>query len=246
MPFWYQKSFSVTSDDFARSFRPSKLCSDLAFWKDRCLNDSQDASKYVESRRCSTYRNGSFLIKQCQNNEIYCPNKGKCLADVNDCEAHFYFGNETQCLNQNMHHCHESNQCIWKDWVCDGFIQCLQGDDEDFNLCYERRSFAEGATFKCTEAKRFGYDVTILATKCNDIEECKDGIDEDGCQNDDSSGLISIGILFLAIAVIWITIFLKFADDAIPQESKYDHSLSDLKGDRLCVLKVSSKNCLEF
>ena len=84
--------------------------------------------------------------------------------------------------------------------------------------------------------------------KCNRIEECKDGIDEDEdvCQNDDSSGLIAIGIFFLAIAVIWITIFLKFADDAIPQESKYDQSLSDLKGDKLSSLKVSPKNCLEF
>ena len=56
----------------------------------------------------------------------------------------------------------------------------------------------------------------------------------------------SNGIFFLAIAVIWITIFLKFADDAIPQESKYDQSLSDLKGDKLSSLKVSPKNCLEF
>ena len=147
-----------------------------------------------------------------------------------------------------MYHCHKSNQCIWQDWVCDGFVQCLEGDNEDFNLCYERGSFAKGATLKCTEAKRFGYDVTILATKCNRIKECKDGIDEDEdvCQNDDSSGLIAIGIFFLAIAVIWITIFLKFADDAIPQESKYDQSLSDLKGDKLSSLKVSPKKLLRI
>ena len=155
------KSFSQTSDDYAKSFRPSKLCSDLDFWKDRCLNDSV---KYVESRRCSSYGNGFFSMKQCQNNEIYCPNKGECFSDVNKCEAQFYFGNETQCQNQDMHHCPKSNQCIWQDWVCDGFVQCLEGDDEDFNLCYERGSFAKGATLKCTEAKRFGYDVTILAT----------------------------------------------------------------------------------
>ena len=180
-------------------------------------------------------------MKECQNNEIYCPNKDKCFSDVNKCEAQFYFGNETQCQNQKMYHCPKSNQCIWLDWVCDGFVQCLEGDDEDFNLCYKKESFAEGATLKCLEAERFGYNVTILASKCNGIKECKDGVDEDGCQNDNKSGLFAIGIMLYGIAVIWIVIYLKLSDDDIPPESKYDQSLADLKGDELSSLKVSPK-----
>ena len=237
---------SAASDDFVKSFRPSKLCSDLAFWKLQCLNSSQKAINYVEARRCTTYENHSFKADQCKVSEIYCPNKDKCLPDVNDCQAQFYFGNKSQCESQKMHHCPKSNQCIWQDWVCDGFVQCLEGDDEDFDLCYGRRSFPEGATFKCLEAKRFGYNVTILATKCNGIEECKDGIDEDGCYDNDKSGFFAIGIMLYGIAVIWIVIFLKFSDDDIPPESKYDQSLSDLKGDKLSSLKVSFKNCIEF
>ena len=177
-------------------------------------------------------------MKQCQNNEIYCPNKGECFSDVNKCEAHFYFGNETQCQNQNMHHCPKSNQCIWQDWVCDGFVQCLEGEDEDFSLCYEKRSFAEGATFKCTEAKRFGYNVTILATKCNGIDECRDRIDEVDCQNNDSEGLIALGILFITMAVIWIFIHIRFANDDASHESKYDPALLNFTGDKLAYIKV--------
>ena len=234
-----------------KSFRPSKLCSDLSFWKDRCLNDSQDASDYVESRRCSTYESKSFSMKQCQNNEIYCPNKDKCFSDVNKCEAQFYFGNETQCQNQNMHHCRESNQCIWQDWVCDGFVQCLEGDDEDFDLCYERESFPEGATFKCLEAKRFGYNVTILATKCNKIKECEDGIDEDGCgcqdrsdeadcQSDESRVLVATLVVFAVILLIWIVIYLVHdKNESIANISKEEkeHAQS-AKGDTLALLKV--------
>ena len=155
------KICSITSDEWVHSFRPSKLCSDLSFWRDKCLNDSKTALKYVESRRCATYENKFHQIEQCQNDEIYCPNinNGTCLEDVNGCEAQFYFGNQTQCQSQKMHHCPKSNQCIWQDWVCDGFVQCLHGEDEDFDLCYERGSFAEGATVECLEAKRFGYNV---------------------------------------------------------------------------------------
>ena len=244
--------FSTTSDDFLNSYRPSKLCSDLAFWKEKCLNDSQNATTYVESRRCSTYENQSHQFESCKENEIYCPNKDKCFSDVNKCKAHFYFGNETQCQNQNMHHCPKSNQCIWQDWVCDGFVQCLEGEDEDFSLCYEKRSFAEGATFKCTEAKRFGYNVTILATRCNCIEECKDGIDEDccgcqdrsdeaDCQSDESRVLVATLVVFAVIVLIWIVVYHVYdnneAMDDISKEEK-EHAQS-AKGDTLALLKVA-------
>ena len=111
-------SLSGTSDDYMRSFRPSKLCSDLAFWKHRCLNDSQEALQYVEAKRCSTYETRSIRNETCLPNQIYCSNKNTCLTNINECEGHFYFGNETQCKNLNMYHCPESNQCIWQDWVC--------------------------------------------------------------------------------------------------------------------------------
>ena len=177
-------------------------------------------------------------MKECQNNEIYCPNKDKCFSDVNKCEAQFYFGNKTQCQSQNMYHCPESNQCIWQDWICDGFVQCLEGDDEDFELCYKRGSFAEGATVECIEAQRYGYDVKILASKCNDIVECKNGIDEVDCQNNDSEGLIALGILLIAVAVIWVVIHVRFANDDTSQEASYDPASLQFKGDKLSHIKV--------
>ena len=241
--------FSHTSDDYRKSFRPSELCSDLAFWRNKCLNNSQNATKYVESRRCSTYEDKSNQIKQCQYNEIYCLSQDKCLSNVKKCKAQFYFGNKTQCEQQNMYHCTQSQQCIWQDWVCNGFVQCLKGEDEDFDLCYKRGSFAEGATVQCAEAKPYEYNVTILATKCNGIVECKDGTDESDCQNDDSLGFKAFGILFAIVAAIWITIYRtlsydEFGIDSVTQESRYDLNLSDSKGEKLSTLKVSFKKCL--
>ena len=250
IPFY--SHFSATTDDFQRSYRPSKLCSDLAFWKDKCLDDSQNAALYRESRRCKTYHKHSYPIDECQDDEVYCSNKAKCLSNINECQAGLYFGNEIQCQNHSMFHCRRSNQCIWQDWVCDGFVQCLKGDDEDFDLCYGRESFPEGATFKCLEAKRFGYNVTILATKCNKIKECEDGIDEDGCgcqdrsdeadcQSNESRVLVATLVVFAVILLIWILIYYVYDNnetmDDISKEEK-EHAQS-AKGDTLALLKVA-------
>ena len=196
--------------------------------------------KFVESKRCSTYELQPFLAKQCRETEIFCPNKGKCLSKINDCEAGIYFGNKTQCDNQNMFHCANSNQCIWQDWVCDGFIQCLEGDDEDFDLCYERGSFAEGATVKCAETKRFGYEVNILASKCDGVVECRDGWDELDCQSDDTKAMIAIGAFCALITLIWILIYYFYNEG----KAEYHPSIEEcdnvqrLRGESLAQIKV--------
>ena len=233
-------SLSGTSDDYMRSFRPSKLCSDLAFWKHRYLNDSQEALQYVEAKRCSTYETRSIRNETCLPNQIYCSNKDTCLTNINECEGHFYFGNETQCKNLNMYHCPESNQCIWQDWVCDGFVQCLEGDDEDFDVCYNRGSFAEGATVKCNETKRYTYNITILATKCNHIIECENEEDEKDCQTDELKVSIVLGVFFAVILLIWIWIHHFYGSGQIEENiSKQKREWAqNLKGDSLAFTKV--------
>ena len=81
----------------------------------------------------------------------------------------------------------------------------------------------------------------ILATRCNGVDECIDGIDEAGCQNDDIIGLIMICIMFLAIIVMWIATHLKFAGNDDSRESIFDPNWIDAKGDKLSGFKVSFK-----
>ena len=118
-------------------------------------------------------------------------------------------------------------------------IQDHKGQTEDFDLCYQRGSFAEGAMVKCAEAKRFSYNVMILATKCNSVVECADGNDEDQCENDDSAGLIAIGILLMLTSMIWIAIYMKYGNnEELDKPTLYDSNLIDIKGDQLASLKV--------
>ena len=62
---------------------------------------------------------------------------------------------------------------------CDGIIHCPEKEDEDFEKCKDMKAFPKSANFTC-ESDLMD-NVTILATKCNSIIECKDGIDEKDC-----------------------------------------------------------------
>ena len=71
-------------------------------------------------------------------------------------------------MNEESFYCQESKSCIPKSWTCDGAVQCIYGEDEDFELC--RNTFPERATFKCLEGNRTNlFNVTIFAVPCDGI-----------------------------------------------------------------------------
>ena len=73
-------------------------------------------------------------------------------------------------------YCPLSEVWIPEKYVCDGAIQCIEGDDERFDLCKD--TFPESATITCLENDRPFYNITIKATPCDGIVECRSGEDE--------------------------------------------------------------------
>ena len=45
--------------------------------------------------------------------------------------------------------CKESQQCLYKAFVCDGHIQCDKGEDESLELCKEKHAFAKDILILC-------------------------------------------------------------------------------------------------
>ena len=114
----------------------------------------------------------------------------------------------------------------------------MYGEDETFELCKD--TFPKEATIKCIE-NRHGYDITIKATPCDGIYECRDGSDEQ-CEEDK---LVYIGILAGLVALTNIVYhYLKWyqlgwnsqiiCDVPIGGERNFSY----LMGDDLAELKV--------
>ena len=98
--------------------------------------------------------------------------------------------------------------CIYKSQVCDGIANCPQGDDEAFELCKEEGKFSNLATEECLAKDTFNVNITIKAVKCDNIWECKSGIDESFCSIPDYISLIAL-IVFFIINSILIFMFWK-------------------------------------
>ena len=88
--------------------------------------------------------------------------------------------------------------------LCDGVANCPEGEDEDFEACKRKGAFPTTATHEC-QSKWVNDDVTvrILATRCNGVEECKDGSDEIDCG--DSKLVLGLVIASCFVAFLSIT-----------------------------------------
>ena len=75
-------------------------------------------------------------------------------------------GNFSDCTGDYFY-CEKSNYYICKSLICDGSVNCIQGEDEDIDLC--RSIFPEQATFLCYEANRTFIDISIYAIPCDGI-----------------------------------------------------------------------------
>ena len=149
--------------------------------------------------------------------------------------------NETDC-KENEFFCELSKSCVHQDKTCDGIINCVQGEDEDWKLCKTKFKFDETATIECYQAKRGSYNLLIKATPCSG--ECKD----ENCDQDWK--VLSAFISFTFVVIILISSYIHFKTT-----NKYPTMISDapeniddetakyrsgLKGDSLVQIKVLS------
>ena len=125
--------------------------------------------------------------------------------------------------------------------MCDGIVHCMHGDDENFELCKNRKVFADEATIECVENRPKGLDITILAIPCNNVTECRDGRDENCEETYIIFGTVvsTITIMTFAIHIYWMNFMDKVTEDDDNIEIVYPKEPWKSKGDKLAELKVS-------
>ena len=116
-----------------------------------------------------------------------------------------------------------------------------------FELCKD--TFPEEATIKCIENRLPGtIDVTIMATPCDGILECRNGIDEN-CDEDKWVLVTILSILLLTTIFIYLylickmlpkwkkTMFRNFDGNSSTQEKKIS-GCNEMRGNDLARIKV--------
>ena len=156
------------------------ICQDYSFWSsiENCRTDPNEIdykgrALYPYARKCiahEKYQNksqastknscGKYVGRNSATSDLdeildICPNST----------------NETDCKG-NEFFCNRSQSCLDKAKICDGIVHCIFGEDEGIELC--KSTFPETATVQCKEIDRGSYDISILATPCNGIQECSD------------------------------------------------------------------------
>ena len=91
-----------------------------------------------------------------------------------------------------------------------------------------------------------GIDVSIMATPCDGIQECRDGRDEIYCQDDKAILVIVLSVLILVTFFIYLyLIWIKIPDSvhdfqSVTVEEWSSMDCFNLKGDDLVKLKVNT------
>ena len=98
--------------------------------------------------------------------------KAKNYTPARDCATYaplLQNASKVTCSSKEEFYCSKSNSCVSESFVCDGSVNCLNGEDEDFDLCKSKSAFSESATVECLEANRTFINITILAIPCDGI-----------------------------------------------------------------------------
>ena len=212
--------------------------------------------EYSYARRCSTYDNHSYSSNStCDDSKVFfkTSNQSELVKQIIDSnlDTNSYqpcFITESLCtkLDREYYYCPRSKTCIKKSKLCDGIPHCFYGDDEDFDICSEmfRQMWPASATIKCIEANRSELNITILATPCDNIRECRDGEDEDFCSELELVKWVVQFVFIISIFGVWLSTYFLARRRNLTQVTKKSYGelnegkCFDMKGEELAILKV--------
>ena len=140
------------------------------------------------------------------------------------------------CSGDKFFNCSRSNTCIHPDLECDGHPQCPDNEDEDFDRCwrkyFEKKIVKQFASFKCNSAMY--PKIYTIATACNGIIECFNGLDEEICNTDYTTPILVVAIflvlgLFFGLKIPHYMEFIKNKNEAMNVTCQFEQLIQRLR-----------------
>ena len=220
-----QRTLKLVRTSLIRCFKPTRHT-------ENTLRITSDFMTYISAQV------GESSIKDdliCTNIAEWLSQKDKSFSDPHFCQSSCLNYSRTidgldcvACENPDYYGCPSSDTCLHPSLVCDGHPQCQGGEDENLDQCLDKyiknKVIQKIATLRCTST--FYENLQIFATPCDGIEECQDGKDEVGC-NDNQITTIIVAVSMTTVFVMFIALrILKRNCHNLSQDNK-KHNLNE-------------------
>ena len=114
----------------------------------------------------------------------------------------------------------ESHQCIDEQRVCNGIVNCPNGEDESFEKCQSNETASH--LVECIKKDIFNFNISILAVKCNGEVECAFGEDEEPCSLPNEVSvivLVSVTLICLLVSFLYKNVTMSYLLQIVEEPS---------------------------
>ena len=187
--------------ELASSLVSERLCSNKTFWENipcregRCTgNWPGQCSSQV--RLLDRVKRAATAEDPCYELNGLCKDKSQLVCD-SELEV---------CGNSTMHLCADQTKCIHNDLVCDGYVQCPDGSDEEDTVCgscpknfgypNDRLPFA---TFPCRHRYTGRW---ICSVPCDGHDDLCENFEDENCDSTPKILVVVAAGLFLLLIII--------------------------------------------
>ena len=194
--------------ELASSLVSERLCSNKTFWENIPCSEGQCTGNWPG--QCSSQGRQLDRVKRAYSDENPCSNLNGLCKDKSQviCDSGW-----NVCRNSTMHLCADKSKCIHNDLMCDGYVHCPDGSDENESVCGScPRNFGypkdkiQLATLPCRHRYTGRW---ICSVPCDGRDDLCENSEDENC-DPVSKFLLSVAVgLFFILIVVLGEIFLK-------------------------------------
>jgi hypothetical protein len=214
---WVDEHLLSVCPSVIGSLQNSFLCQNLTFWGNKKCPKSEVL--YIHERcrgnwpsQCFSYYAGAKNGDGDGIDNEYCGYEltyatflqSPCSDKSRGCKM---FDGRAKCIGDSVEACRDNSYCLAEDSVCDGYVQCKDGSDEDpdrCKVCPRTFGFPIGKVRRATFSCRHRYTGRwICAVPCDGVDDLCQNFEDEDCKGSPFITTLFIATLLLLVTILW-------------------------------------------